>query len=151
MPVSGGGMGYTGASGMYVPRKALDAGTAEGAAMEYYKSYDASWHQPWKYFDNVTVLNTSAEFMPCAATTMADNRTAYNYWRISGDDAGVVITGNTYSAYCPDGYTWVAPSCRRTPWPFRLDGVDTWTVDTPGFNESAGKAGFAWKVLLAQF
>ena len=27
---------------MYVPRKALDAGTAEGAAMEYYKSYDAS-------------------------------------------------------------------------------------------------------------
>ena len=49
----------------------------------------AGWHQPWKYIDNVTVLNTSAEFMPCAATTMADNRTAYNYWRISGDDAGV--------------------------------------------------------------
>lgn len=138
MPISGGGMGYKGGAGMYVPRNVLDTGAAEGAAMEYYKSYNASWHQPWKYFDNVTVLNTSAEFMPCAATTMSHNSTAYNYWRVTGDDAGVVITGNTYSSYCPDGYTWVAPSCRSNPLTciMFITGGDGWDV-SQGLQRSA--------------
>ena len=34
-------MGWTGDSGMYVPRSVLDAGEATGDAMEYYKSYNA--------------------------------------------------------------------------------------------------------------
>ena len=40
-PVSGGSMGWAGDSGMYVPRSILDAGEANGEAMEYYKSYNA--------------------------------------------------------------------------------------------------------------
>ena len=40
-PVDGGSMGWTGDSGMYVPRSVLDAGEAKGDAMEYYKSYNA--------------------------------------------------------------------------------------------------------------
>ena len=33
---------HSGGAGMYVPRNVLDTGAAEGAAMEYYKSYNAS-------------------------------------------------------------------------------------------------------------
>ena len=52
-PVVGGDMGYvgpeahfsqnlirTGDAGTYVPKNVLDAGEADGVALEYYKSYD---------------------------------------------------------------------------------------------------------------
>ena len=92
----------------------------------------SGWHQPWKYYDNLTVLNVSAEAMPCVDSLLADNSTIYTYLRITGDQAGVavpsvpsafclfaclkVVDGKAYRGNCEDGYTWRSPACRSFCW-----------------------------------
>ena len=114
-PVSAGSMGWTGASGMYVPGSVLEAAWAQGDAMKYYKSYDMRWHEPWKYFDNISKIeNISEECLPCSDTLLAENSSLFRYIELTGDFAGVVVSGTppTYVANCEDDYTWKSPSCR---------------------------------------
>jgi len=43
VPLGGGDMGYVGDAGLYVQQSVIDAAqSAEGLALEYYKSYNAS-------------------------------------------------------------------------------------------------------------
>eukprot|EP00913_Durusdinium_trenchii_P016655 g15655.t1 len=130
MPVSGGEMGYDGDEGIFVPQRAMQAGQAEGIALDFYKSYNASWHKPWRFFMNITVMNLTDDFMPCVDTMLVNNATGYYYWKLTGDDDGVVITGQEYAAFCENGYTWMSPSCRN--WPsscvIYLTGGNGWGV-----------------------
>ena len=48
------------------------------------------WHQPSKYFDNISAINVSRDFSPCSENRLSDNLTAYTYWKLTGDSAGVV-------------------------------------------------------------
>mgnify|MGYP002803884561 CR=1 FL=1 len=115
VPLGGGDMGYVGDAGLYVQQSVIDAAqSAEGLALEYYKSYNASWHSPWLYFDNLSSVNVTGSFMKCSESLLNDNSTMFSVWKISRDDDGftVNVTNNKYSAKCPDDYIWKAPACR---------------------------------------
>ena len=51
------------------------------------------WHEPWKYFDNISKMeNVSEECMPCADTQMAalaSNSSLFKYLELTGDAAGM--------------------------------------------------------------
>ena len=67
-----------------------------------------------EYFDNSDNISQAraADFLPCNASRLSSNNTIFPYWKATGDDEGVVVDKNTYTAFCPDGYLWRAPSCR---------------------------------------
>eukprot|EP00434_Breviolum_minutum_P002792 symbB.v1.2.002453.t1/scaffold99.1/size346285/9 len=133
VPLGGGDMGYVGDAGLYVQQSVIDAAqSAEGLALEYYKSYNASWHSPWLYFDNLSSVNVTGSFMKCSESLLNDNSTMFSVWKISRDDDGftVNVTNNKYSAKCPDDYIWKAPACRSDSakcilW---VTGGDGWDV-----------------------
>ena len=53
----------------------------------------SGWHEPWKYFDNISrIENISEEFMPCSDSQMFVNSTAFTYLELTGDAAGVAGT-----------------------------------------------------------
>eukprot|EP00434_Breviolum_minutum_P002789 symbB.v1.2.002451.t1/scaffold99.1/size346285/7 len=113
VPLGGGDMGYVGDAGLYVQQSVIDAAqSAEGLALEYYKSYNASWHSPWLYFDALSGINITGSFMKCSESLLNDNSTVFSYWKISGDDDGVIVTNKKYAAKCLDDYLWKSPTCR---------------------------------------
>lgn len=117
IPVNGGDMGYKGTSGQYVPRAILDAAENDtGLALEYHKSYNPRWFEPWRYFDNGLGVNTS-NFRKCEEIGLYHNATIFRYWKNTGDDGGVTIINNTYGTFCPDGFFWRSPTCRYFPGP----------------------------------
>ena len=59
----------------------------------------SGWHEPWKYYDNLTMMNVSAEAMPCIDSVMAENSSIYTYLRITGDEAGVVMPSAPRKSY----------------------------------------------------
>lgn len=128
IPVNGGDMGYKGTSGQYVPRAILDAAeNATGLALEYHKSYNPQWFEPWRYFDNGLGVNTS-NFRKCEESgRLIDNASMFGYWKNTGDDGGVTIINNTYGPFCPDGFFWRSPTCRNFPGQcVFLDGIVAW-------------------------
>eukprot|EP00435_Cladocopium_sp_Y103_P069800 s702_g34.t1 len=117
MPVNAGDMGYPGETGGYLPAAAVDeARNATGLALEYYRSWDASWFTPWNYFTDVATVNTS-DLMRCSDSLLSDNSSAYYYFAKSGDAGGVDITTDgegvkTYKFACQDDYFWLSSACR---------------------------------------
>lgn len=85
-----------------------------GFAVEYFKTYSALGQNLLEYFDNSDNISQAraADFLPCNASRLSSNNTIFPYWKATGDDEGVVVDKNTYTAFCPDGYLWRAPSCR---------------------------------------
>ena len=105
-------MGLEGTSDEFVTKAAMDAAQeATGFSLEYFKTYAALGQQVLNYFDNSSVVNIS-DLSPCSQGFFTDAGMIYNYWRLTGDDGGVVINGSNSRAFCPDGYLWKAPSCR---------------------------------------
>lgn len=113
VPLGGGDMGYVGDAGLYVQQSVIDAAqSSEGLALEYYKSYNASWHRPWLYFDDLSGINITANFLKCSESLLNDNSTVFSYWKVAGDDDGVIVTNTKYTAKCLDDYLWKSPTCR---------------------------------------
>ena len=48
-----GSMGYVGGDGLQAKGSVLEAAASDGVALEYYKSYNLTFHKPQKYFDTL--------------------------------------------------------------------------------------------------
>ncbi|CAL1127286.1 unnamed protein product [Cladocopium goreaui] len=111
-PKNLGSMGYIGFVSIYLPKPVqAQAYAAEGLALQYFRSWNASWNQPWKYFGLISSVDTS-KLLPCNASVMMDDGAMRRHVRFTGDSDGVVINNDQYTGRCDDGFWWTAPSCR---------------------------------------
>lgn len=70
-----GSMGYDGIQTIFLSNAArVAAMSAEGLALEYYKSYNKTWHSPWDYFANYASIPTDT-LLACGDTRF--NRSDY--------------------------------------------------------------------------
>ena len=110
-----GSMGYEASSGMYMKGSVREHAEADsGLPLEYYKSYNLSLNQPYRYFDTIWDLNTS-DLLPCTAQH-SDFMNSYkmkNFLDWTGDVEGVLQTNGQYSGHCPVPTFWIAPACRH--------------------------------------
>ncbi|CAK8992386.1 unnamed protein product [Durusdinium trenchii] len=115
-----GDMGYIFTWGIYVKGPVRDAAYRNAAlALEYYRNYNASVHQPVRFFHGLSELEME-DFLLCSDSTTwgADfTNTAIwaNYVKWTGDLEGVTATPEGYVARCPDGRFWLSPACRNNP------------------------------------
>ncbi|CAE7564923.1 unnamed protein product [Symbiodinium sp. CCMP2592] len=106
-------MGYEGLSSTFLRREALmQAFSEQGAILDYFRGWNTSWTQPWKYFDSIASVNRS-QMVPCNASRFTITQANRDYLQVTGDTAGVAVQPNgELFAVCPDGYYWPPPSCR---------------------------------------
>ena len=72
-PKNLGSMGYIGFVSIYLPKPVqAQAYAAEGLALQYFRIWNASWNQPWKYFGLISSVDTS-KLLPCNASVMMDD------------------------------------------------------------------------------
>ncbi|CAK9062708.1 unnamed protein product [Durusdinium trenchii] len=109
-----GSMGYAGEESMYVSRAILQAAYSEsGLALDFYKSYNTTHHDPKKYFGSIHDVNLS-ELALCNETDLSDRNQMSDYAKYSGDYDGVVNQSDgTFVAKCTNDRWWYAPACRR--------------------------------------
>ncbi|CAL1149412.1 unnamed protein product, partial [Cladocopium goreaui] len=113
-----GSMGYQGGDGLYIKGSVLESAANAGLALEYYKSYNMSFHQPYKYFDTLWDL-PEADLEPCNGSFLGwpleptDSEKMKNYLDWTGDVDGVVERNGQYSANCQLPAFWIAPACRH--------------------------------------
>eukprot|EP00438_Fugacium_kawagutii_P036797 Skav208750 [mRNA] locus=scaffold1871:56614:59564:+ [translate_table: standard] len=129
-PLNLGSMGYSGLSGQYVLRDVIaSAWEAEGLPLDFYRGYNASWHNPSIYFDRITAVNTS-DLSPCAETLFFDSTKMQGYLNVTGDLEGVETVNGTLVAKCFAGHFWLPPACREntsrcflylTSWSYELE------------------------------
>ncbi|CAK9093024.1 unnamed protein product [Durusdinium trenchii] len=108
-----GSMGYVGEESMYVSQAILNAAYSEsGLALDFYKSYNTSHHDPKKYFGSIHDVNLS-ELALCSDTDLSDRNQMSDYAKYSGDYDGVVSQPDgTFVAKCTNDRWWYAPACR---------------------------------------
>lgn len=106
-------MGYSGFVSSYFTKRELDTAYAtEGLALDFWTAFDSTWNQPWKYFDNPSVVNRS-ETLPCSQSNFYEHNIMRSYLTWSGDTAGVITQPDgSLIGNCQDGYFWQAPACR---------------------------------------
>ncbi|CAK8995298.1 unnamed protein product [Durusdinium trenchii] len=109
-----GSMGYAGEESMYVSQAILnDAYGDSGLALDFYKSYNTTHHNPRKYFDSIHDVDLS-ELEMCNETDMSNPSRIGDYAKYSGDYDGVVSQADgTFVAKCTDNRWWYAPACRQ--------------------------------------
>ncbi len=98
-----GSMGYEASSGMYMKGSVREhAESDSGLPLEYYKSYNLSLNQPYRYFDTIWDLNAS-ELLACTAqhSDLMNPSKMKNFLDWTGDVEGVVETNGQYSGHCP--------------------------------------------------
>eukprot|EP00438_Fugacium_kawagutii_P011959 Skav219330 [mRNA] locus=scaffold1957:467380:470396:- [translate_table: standard] len=95
-PISKGTMGYEGLATMYLPKPNRDEAYAtDGKALEFYKNWNYSWNEPWKYsFKSIISDFDTADLMPCSASVMSDDATMQRHVTFTGDADGVVIAAD---------------------------------------------------------
>jgi hypothetical protein len=114
-PEDMGSMGYYGSHNLFVKAAVQSAAYQDvGLALEFYKSYNTSYHDPKRYFDSVSDI-PQAEFYPCNTPENEFMNTVRMdlYLQYSGDADGLTSTPDGHVAYCPDGYFWLSPACRH--------------------------------------
>lgn len=95
-PKNLGSMGYDGFTSMYLPKPIQERAYAtEGLALQYYRSYNSSWHDPAKYFGLISSVDTS-KLMPCTASVMSDDAAMRRHVQFTNDQNGVVISNDTW-------------------------------------------------------
>ncbi|CAK9004731.1 unnamed protein product [Durusdinium trenchii] len=138
-------MGYDGKTSIYLGKdRQNEAAQAEGLPLEYYTSFDADWKQPWKYFDNISVIDKSMLWR-CNETNFAIDSHMRGYYTQTGDSGGVVISGDSITGLCPDEYFWLGLKCRSNPLlciPY-FTGGNGWSI-----NDIMQKTAF-WNIPLA--
>jgi len=81
---------------MYLPKPIQERAYAtEGLALQYYRSYNSSWHDPAKYFGLISSVDTS-KLMPCTASVMSDDAAMRRHVQFTNDQDGVVISNDTW-------------------------------------------------------
>ncbi|CAK8991648.1 unnamed protein product, partial [Durusdinium trenchii] len=109
-----GSMGYSGEESMYVSHEILHAAYSDsGLALDFYKSYNTTHHDPKKYFDSIHDVDMS-ELALCNETVMSHPNRMGNYARFSGDYDGVLSQADgSFIAKCSNNRWWYAPACRQ--------------------------------------
>eukprot|EP00438_Fugacium_kawagutii_P000210 Skav202888 [mRNA] locus=scaffold1424:82289:85457:- [translate_table: standard] len=91
-PINKGSMGYNGLATMYIPRPNRDeAYSTDGKALEFYKSWNYSWNEPWKYSFKSTSDIDTADLKPCSESVMSDDAAMKRHVQFTADSDGVVI------------------------------------------------------------
>lgn len=55
-----GNMGYDGVVSAFIPKPVQkEAYKTEGVALQYFRNWNASWYQPSKYFDSISMISTA--------------------------------------------------------------------------------------------
>jgi len=114
IPEWAGPMGYVGQQGMYIFERERQAIYEEvGLALEYYKSWDYRWHEPWLYFDKMTDVNASL-LRKCTDLRINDPLEMERYFLHTADEGGIVRdeNGAVLTSQCWNGSWWVSPACR---------------------------------------
>lgn len=109
-----GSMGYVGDETIYVSQAVREAAYRDsGLALEYFASYNTSYHNPKQYFDDLLDIPTS-ELRPCNSSgSDFNNPQRMGLYRThSGDYDGMDQQGSDYVARCFDNYWWAGPACR---------------------------------------
>lgn len=128
-----GSMGYPGFTTMYISRSMQSqAYSTKGKALQFFRTWNASWNQPWDFFDPISAVDTS-KLRPCNSpeSKMTSDPLMRRYVLFTGDMDGVVNNSDVYSGRCDDGYFWLPPSCRANvskcvPW---LTGGTGWDLE----------------------
>ena len=113
-----GSMGYVGGDGMYIKGSVLSTAADSGVALEYYKSYNLSFHEPNRYFDTLwdlppaDILNCNGTFFGSPLETQ-DSARMKNYLDWTGDTDGVFVQNGKYQATCQLAQFWISPACRQ--------------------------------------
>ncbi|CAK9021819.1 unnamed protein product [Durusdinium trenchii] len=104
---------YVGKEGMYL-LAAHGRGLEQGLALEYYRSYNRSWHQPELYLPLVRDVNHSRlDFCNNSFTRYPD--AVKTYLSITNDLEGTEQVGDQVHWKCYKDSWWVAPACRTDP------------------------------------
>ena len=93
-----GTMGYVGITTMYLPRSIQNqAYSTTGKALQFFRSWNASWNQPWIFFDSITSVDSS-KLAPCSKSdsVMTSDPTMRRHVQWTGDADGVVINNDTW-------------------------------------------------------
>lgn len=135
MPENVGQIGYEGFEGMFLSKEVMDVAMKEhGLPLEYYKSYNASWHSPGRFFSNFTNIPVDG-LQPCSKTKFYLPIYVNKYLEVSGDYDGVEVVDGTTVAKCiggASGHWWMSPACRSAPdtcIPV-IDAGDGWALDS---------------------
>eukprot|EP00435_Cladocopium_sp_Y103_P056023 s328_g18.t1 len=88
-PLNLGTMGYVGRVSAFLTSELQEeAYYSEGLTLEYYRSYNVSWTNPSKYFDNITAIDTS-RLKRCNETRSQVHAAMQQYWEVTGDNEGL--------------------------------------------------------------
>lgn len=111
-----GSMGYDGDHNLFVKGTIRDEAYRDsGLSLDFYKSYNTTFHSPQEYFGKLSDLNPQ-DFFLCDADGLEFSNALRmsDYIRWTGDLDGVTKLANgQYMARCPDGRFWLAPACRH--------------------------------------
>ena len=90
-------MGYQGMSGNFLPKEVqAHAYSTQGNALEFFRSWNASWNQPSDFFSSVSSIDRS-KLALCTASggILANDAVMRRHVRWTGDIDGVVINNDT--------------------------------------------------------
>ena len=73
------------------------ARNTEGLSLEFYRNWNATWNEPWKFFGAISSVNAS-RLAPCnkSDSVMQSDATMRRHIHFTGDTAGVVINNDTW-------------------------------------------------------
>lgn len=134
MPVDYGSIGYSGFETLFVPAGlATTALSAEGLPLQFYRSYNTTWHDPARYFQRYTDVPLKG-LLPCSKTRFYNAAHMKQYLQTTSDVEGVETMNGRVVAKCAGGsagFWWFAPACRQDPSTCipAIDGGDGWFLD----------------------
>eukprot|EP00933_Yihiella_yeosuensis_P028794 TRINITY_DN22607_c0_g1_i1.p1 TRINITY_DN22607_c0_g1~~TRINITY_DN22607_c0_g1_i1.p1 ORF type:complete len:1129 (-),score=162.52 TRINITY_DN22607_c0_g1_i1:633-4019(-) len=106
-------IGYNSGEGIYVSARVKDAALYNhGDALDFYRAYNATWHDPARHFDSFAQISSNRLKM-CNETRLGSSEWAITYVKATGDVAGIEqrADGTSLSRCWHDNW-WFSPSCR---------------------------------------
>ena len=101
-----GSMGYDGRVSFYISQTVREtAWEREGLSLEFYRSYNVTWHNSARYFGGPRSLNTSL-LKRCGETRLMFSSYMKMYLELTGDNDGVYLVNETVLGKCFDEYFW---------------------------------------------
>lgn len=151
MPKDLGTTGNDGFVGVWISEATLAHASNVGVNLEHYTSYNASWHNPSRFFDRFTDMSTDG-MLPCSASKFDRPKHIDEYVRITGDFEGTEVVDGVRVAKCVGGAAgvwWLAPACRRGPETCvpMLDSGDGWFLDA--WMQRAHAYNMPWAIAVA--
>eukprot|EP00438_Fugacium_kawagutii_P009681 Skav208637 [mRNA] locus=scaffold1081:17987:19487:- [translate_table: standard] len=86
-----GSMGYTGpSSSFFSGRLQENAYSTEGLGLQFFRNWNASWKQPWKYFGSISSIATS-QLAPCSGWALEEYMQKAGAGRLSSGEVAATI------------------------------------------------------------